>query len=220
MIKKDVLVDTVFLNKLSEHGKDINTFKKILDELSFCPVVHPYIAENELDMFPYFHNLVKEGYIKIIDYSEFLSDEEDKEYYADNFIEIHDEIRRYLEANGGKKQLEKLCLPKRQTIFTYRKAGMSLGDVHMILMAFFLQIPIILTEDSDIELLRSITKRKMAREGYQLEILNSVDVMISIAIKKESSFSKKELEKLVKRIGDREHLSKVKTAWNSVHNDL
>ena len=54
MSKKDVLVDTVFLNKLSKYGKDIETFKRLLDDLDFCPIVHPYIAKNELDMFPFF----------------------------------------------------------------------------------------------------------------------------------------------------------------------
>ena len=101
MSKKDVLVDTVFLHKLSGEGKDI----------------------------------------KVIDYDVFLPDEEDREYYEARFVEIHDEIRTHLEAAGGKKQLKKLVLPQGQTVFTYRNAGMSLGDVHMILMAFFLQIP-------------------------------------------------------------------------------
>ena len=108
MNKKDVLVDTVFLNKLSKYGKDINTFKRILDDLGFYPMVHPYIAKNELDMFPFFQKLVDEGYIKVPDYEYFLSDEEDREYYAARFVEIHNEIRTHLEAGGGKKQLEEL----------------------------------------------------------------------------------------------------------------
>lgn len=217
MNKKDVLVDTVFLNKLSKYGKDIETFKRLLDDLGFDPIVHPYIAKNELDMFPFFQKLVDEGYIRVLDYNVFLPDEEDKEYYEARFVEIHDEIREHLEASGGKKQLEKLVLPSGQTVFTYRKAGMSLGDVHMILMAFFLGIPVILTEDSDIELLKSITKRKMGSASYQLDIINAVDVIVLVAQKQQSSFSKKELVEVVKGIGERTSQTKVKQAWKETH---
>lgn len=56
------------------------------------------------------------------------------------------------------KQVEKLCLHKGQTIYNTHKQGSSIGDVHMILMAFYLQMPILLTEDPDIEMLRDIQK--------------------------------------------------------------
>lgn len=54
MGKTEVLVDTVFLQKLSAKGKNVWAFKRVLEELEFVPVVHPYVASNELDMFPYF----------------------------------------------------------------------------------------------------------------------------------------------------------------------
>ena len=54
MYKKEVLLDTGFLEKLSCDGKNLETFKKVLSDLKFKPVVHPYIAANELDMYSYF----------------------------------------------------------------------------------------------------------------------------------------------------------------------
>lgn len=217
MSKKEVLVDTVFLNKLSNEGKNPETFKGIMTELGYCPVVHPYIAANELDMYPYFKKLADDGFIRIADYKEFLSDEADKELYEEYFAAIHDEMRKYLEAAGGKKQLERLVLPFGQTVFTYRRAAMSLGDVHMILMAFFLQMPIILTEDSDIDLLRSITKRKISSAAYHLDIYNAVDLLKMIAQKEDTAFSKKEITDILKRIGERARQSELKQIWNSAH---
>ena len=158
MNKKEVIVDTGFLEKLSCEGKNLETFKRVLSDLGYKPVVHPYIAANELDMHFYFDKLVAEGVVRVVDYNEFLYDEEDKIFYESYFVNIHNTLREYLEVKGGKKQLEKLVLPPGQTVFTYRKASMSLGDVHMILMAFFAEMPIILTEDSDIDMLRSITR--------------------------------------------------------------
>lgn len=139
MSKKEVLVDTVFLEKLSCDGKNLETFKKVLSDLKYKPVIHPYIAANELDMYSYFDQLVAEGFVRIADYNEFLKDDEDKALYELYFIDIHNTLRENLETAGGKKQLPKLVLPARQSVFTYRKASMSLGDVHMILMAFLLE---------------------------------------------------------------------------------
>lgn len=217
MNKKEVIVDTVFLEKLSCDGKNLETFKKVLSDLDYKPVVHPYIAANELDMHSYFDKLVAEGFVRVADYDEFLCDDEDKTLYESYFVDIHNTLRENLEARGGKKQLEKLVLPPGQTVFTYRKALMSLGDVHMILMAFFAGMPIILTEDSDIDVLRSITKRKMGSERYTLNIYSAVDLLIMIAEKEETVFEKSELVNIVKSIGERVHQSDVKQAWNRTH---
>lgn len=217
MNKKEVLVDTVFLEKLSCNGKNLETFKKVLSDLEYKPIVHPYIAANELDMHSYFDRLVAEGFIRVAKYSDFLCDDDDRALYESYFIDIHNTLREYLEAAGKKKQLEKLVLPTGQDVFTYRKAAMSLGDVHMILMAFFTRMPIILTEDSDIDVLRSITKRKMGSETYALEIYSAVDVLIMIAEKEETIFEKNDLVDIVKSIGERRHQSDIKQAWNRMH---
>ena len=61
MSKKEAIVDTCFFNKLSNNGKNIEAFKKVLVDLEYKPVVHPYIAEKELDVFPQFNKLIEEG---------------------------------------------------------------------------------------------------------------------------------------------------------------
>lgn len=217
MSRKEVLVDTAFLSKLSCDGKNLETFKKVLSALEYSPIVHPYIAANELDMYSYFDALVKEGSIRVAAYKDFLSDDDDIALYESYFMDIHNALREYLDAAGGKKQIDRLCLPKGQDVFTYRKASMSLGDVHMILMAFFSGMPIILTEDSDIDLLRSITKRKMGSDMYTLNIYNAVDLLKEIAGKQNTYFSKKDLVGILKSIGEREHQSEVKQKWNESH---
>ena len=197
MSKKEAIVDTCFFNKLSNNGKNIEAFKKVLVGLEYKPVVHPYIAEKELDVFPHFNKLIEEGFIRKAEYSEFIEDEDDAELYEQYFPELYEEMREYLEIKGAKKRIEKLAIPKGQTIYTYRRAGMSLGDVHMILMAFFMRLPIILSEDGDIEFLRSVAKRKISSNSYNLDIYNVMDLIMMIAQKEDTTFSKKELEKVV-----------------------
>lgn len=219
MSKKEAIVDTCFFNKLSNNGKNIEAFKKVLVDLEYKPVVHPYIAEKELDVFPQFNKLIEEGFIRKAEYSEFIEDEDDAELYEQYFPELYEEMREYLEIKGAKKRIEKLAIPKGQTIYTYRRAGMSLGDVHMILMASFMRLPIILSEDGDIEFLRSVAKRKISSNSYNLDIYNVVDLIMMIAQKEDTTFSKKELEKVVLEVKERARLSEVKQAWNETHSN-
>lgn len=220
MSKKEAIVDTCFFNKLSNDGKNIETFKKVLMDLDYKPVVHPYIAEKELDMFPHFNKLVEEGFIRKVEYSEFIEDEDDADLYEQYFPELYEEMREYLEIKGSKKQIDKLVIPEGQTIYTYRRAGMSLGDVHMILMAFFMRLPIILSEDGDIEFLRSVAKRKISSDSYHLDIYNVMDLIMKIAQEENTTFSKKELEKVVLEVKARARLSEVKQAWNRTHTNV
>lgn len=220
MSKKEAIVDTCFFNKLSNNGKNIEAFKKVLVDLEYKPVVHPYIAEKELDVFPQFNKLIEEGFIRKAEYSEFIEDEDDAELYEQYFPELYEEMREYLEIKGSKKRIEKLAIPKGQTIYTYRRAGMSLGDVHMILMAFFMRLPIILSEDGDIEFLRSVAKRKISSNSYNLDIYNVVDLIMMIAQKEDTTFSKKELEKVVLEVKERSRLSEVKREWNRTHSNV
>jgi len=149
MSKKEAIVDTCFFNKLSNDGKNIEAFKKVLVDLDYKPVVHPYIAEKELDVFPHFNKLVEEGFI--------------------------------------------------------RKAVMRL--------------PIILSEDGDIEFLRSVAKRKISSDSYNLDIYNVMDLIMMIAKKEDTTFSKKELEKVVLEVKERARLSEVKQVWNEPHSN-
>ncbi len=220
MSKKEAIVDTCFFNKLSNDGKSIEIFKKVLVDLDYKPVVHPYIAEKELDVFPHFNKLVEEGFIRKAEYSEFIEDEDDAELYEQYFYELYEEMREYLEIKGSKKKIEKLVIPKGQTIYTYRRASMSLGDVHMILMAFFMRLPIIFSEDGDIEFLRSVAKRKISSDSYNLDIYNVMDLLMMIAQKDNTAFSKKELEKVVLEVKERSRLSEIKRAWNRTHSNV
>lgn len=220
MSKKEVLVDTCFFNKLSNNGKNIETFKKVLVDLDYKPVVHPYIAEKELDVFPYFTKLLEEGFIRKAEYSEFIEDEDDAELYEQYFSQLYEEMREYLEIKESKRQIEKFVIPKGQTIYTYRRAGMSLGDVHMILMAFFMRLPIILSEDGDIEFLRSVAKRKISSDSYNLDIYNVIDLIMMIAQKEDTTFTKKELEKVMLEVKERARLSEVKQAWRESHSNV
>ena len=217
MRKTEVIVDTCFLQKLSSEGKAIDNIKKVLDELEYIPVAHPYIYEHELSLHSYFVRLVEEKYIKVIQYNEFQKDEIDKQSYEDYYSVLYEDMRLTLEAMNSPKQVEKLCLHKGQTIYNTHKQGSSMGDVHMILMASFLQMPVLLTEDSDIEMLRDIAKRRMRLGQYSLQILNGVQLIEEIAKKQNTSISVKEIESILKAMRKRDVISSIKAVWRENH---
>ena len=86
--------------------------------MDYKPIVHPYVSENELSMFSYFNNLVKEGVVRVAEYNEFLIDEDDTDLYKQYFYELYDEMKEYFEIQGGKKQLEKLQMTQRMELNT------------------------------------------------------------------------------------------------------
>ena len=217
MRKTEVIVDTCFLQKLSSEGKAIDNIKKVLAELEYIPVTHPYIYEHELSLHSYFVRLVEEKYIKVIQYNEFQKDEIDKQSYEDYYSVLYEDMRLTLEAMNSPKQVEKLCLHKGQTIYNTHKQGSSMGDVHMILMASFLQMPVLLTEDSDIEMLRDIAKRRMRLGQYSLQILNGVQLIEEIAKKQNTSISVKEIESILKAMRKRDVISSIKAVWRENH---
>ncbi len=217
MGKTEVIVDTCFLQKLSSEGKAIDNIKKVLAELEYIPVVHPYIYEHELALHSYFVRLVEDGYIRVIGYNEFQKDAVDKQTYEAYYDVLYEEMRLTLEAMNSPKQVEKLCLQKGQTIYNTHKQGSSMGDVHMILMASYLQMPILLSEDSDIEMLRDITKRRMRLGQYSLQILNGVQLIEEIAKKQNSSITVKEIESILKAMRERSVVSSIKAVWRENH---
>ncbi len=213
MEKQEVIIDTCFLQKITVDGSYPGNVKRVLDELGFIPVVNKYVAEQELSLKSYMDQLVKARYIRVVEYDEYINDEVDRIIYEEYFEKLYNEMKGYLEAKGGPKQMPPLVIPKDQSIFTKHISGSSMGDIHMILMAAYMRLPIILTEDSDIELLRDMVKRRLSMSTYQLEIFDAVDLVKKIAkkivLKKDSTFLRKDLKLLIRQIGEKERWPEV-----------
>lgn len=214
----EVVVDTCFLEKITSKGMYIGDMKRVMDTLDFKPVVHPYIAKHELSVTIYLKELIDSGYIRVVSWNEFIEDEFDKSSYENYIYDLHEELRQYLLAKNGIKKVQSLDrdnIEKHGSIFMYRCSGTSLGDVHMVLMAVFMELPIILSEDSDIDALRSITERKFESSQYKLKIFNSIDLLKLFADNENSAISRKELIDMVRHIGERKRQVEVTDIWDA-----
>lgn len=217
MEKTKVIVDTCFLQKLAPEEKHVGNVKKIIECLDFQPVVHPYVVKHEIELKSYLMKLVNTGFIQKIEYDDFIKDDASRFLYESYFHDIHDELRKNLAAAGGAKQIEKLNIPSGETIYSIHKQGSSMADVHLILMAAFLRLPIILTEDYDIELLRVIAKKRLSLGDFTLHIYNAVDLVMQVAEKDELPITKKELEQILACMGERKHRAELTKIWKEHH---
>ena len=217
MAKQCAVVDTCFLEKISLDGYRLDNIGKVLDEFEYQLVAHPYVINQEFELRGYLKNLVTSGYIKAIDYSEFLKTDVQRQLYETTYVWLYNELKSYHEANGGLKQMPPLNFPAGQNIYTAHMVGSSMGDVHMILMAAFMKLPIFLTEDSDIAILRDMAKRRIRVKDYQLQIYNIMDLVRALASKMESNITRKDLQGVVKSIGKKDEWSEVSKIWSASH---
>ena len=135
---------TCFLQKIASKGTHSDNIRKVIDNSGYLPVAHKYVAEQEFALHDYIQKLIKDGYIAIIEYEEFLEDDLSKHLYEAQFEDIYNEMRIHLQNCGGLKQMPELNIPKGRDIYTHHISGNSMGDVHMILMASLMRLPVFL----------------------------------------------------------------------------
>ncbi len=216
MTKQKAIVDTCLLQKISSNGKYAGNIKKIFDNLDYILVAHRYVVDHEFGLHSYIKRLIDEGYITTIEYDEFFGEDDfSRMIYETQFEAIYNEMRNYLQRKGGIKQMPKLVIPNGKDIYSHHIQGSSMGDVHMIIMASFMRIPVFLSDDFDIGLLRDIAKRRLSLSSYQLKIVNSFNLLVQIAENPDVKMTHKEFETIVKQTGERENWKTINAIWNS-----
>lgn len=195
MIK--AIIDTCFIEKFNNSGIISEDLKKLISAAEFELYLHPYIYQNELSMFSFSEDLVKSGFIKLVKYDEFIPADYYKNYYSSLFLEIYNEFyNRLLVSNPRKANKMHPLLPDTD-VFNDRYGGSSIGDVHMIMMALFMEIPIILSQDNnDLTEIYEIAKYKINRDDYTLELYSVTDVVEYIKNSGSSNITNKELRRI------------------------
>lgn len=134
-----VVLDTDFINGITDYqdGDPVELFRRVFQALGRVPVVHAFVADCELTHNAAARKLLEEGTIRSIslDALQDLEEEEGRRQYRDNFEDMYTQIR-YED------------LPPETDIFA-RNAGKSFGEIHSILLATELGIPLLYSNDSD-----------------------------------------------------------------------
>lgn len=133
-----VVLDTDFINGITDYqdSDPADLFRRVFQALGCVPVVHAFVADHELMHNAAAQALLREGTIRSISLEamEDLDEEDGRRQYRNNFEDMYRQI------TGG-------VLPKKADIFA-RNAGRSFGEIHSILLATELGIPLLYSNDS------------------------------------------------------------------------
>lgn len=113
-------------------------FDKLTSDLDCNPVVHPFVAEEELLACELAKNKISEGLLRVVAYSEFIKTEFQKQHYIQTFLDAY----RWLTLQeSGKEEA-----PPTDDIF-HHFSGYDFGEIHSVLMAAELEIPLFYSND-------------------------------------------------------------------------
>ena len=205
---KEVIIDTDFLNKITlapgvDNGRDL--FIRTMNELNVKPVVHYYLAQREMTV----NNtvateLLDAGYIKVYDKDDFIKNAEDESLYQEYFRKWYN----FLNWNSLEKDVD---------VFSLYRANHSLGEIHSALLAYFMKLDIIMSDDSDARNLVSYSGLR------NVKVWNLIDVYSFIGKKDMKSITIEEVECIIRSENPRDSIKlkrikkekfrKVKDIW-------
>ena len=195
------IIDTCFFEKFYKNAKLQEDFYILINEAGFELLLNPYVFEYELSMKSYIEKMINDGFVKVCKYDDFITEEHIRLYYTGLFVSIYNEFYENMKVLNPKKAEKMVELENDVDVFTKRAAGASLGDVHIILMALFMEIPIILSEDSDMAEIYRIARNKFDSDKFKLMVYKVEDVIEYIKGKAGHKIIDKELRRIKRAFG-------------------
>lgn len=177
-----VLLDADFCNLILKNHSDISFFKSIFDILNKKPTVHTYIFNHELLDNEQIKYLVKdENFIQLIKYDDFLVSDFDKLYYESTFKDF------YAYING-----EDL---KNFNIFIDHKAMKNIGEIHSLITAQYLNIPLFMSNDNGA---KELAQSKINTSMFKIDVKNAKEVIEYCKIIEPNKLNKKIARSIIK----------------------
>lgn len=140
MSADQVVLDTDFINGITAYrdGDAADLFRRVFQELKQTPVVHSFVAERELVHNKVAQLLLQEGYITAIplDAMDVPEGTDGKDLYRKTFEAMYERI------TGD-------VFPDDIEDIFGRHAQMSFGEIHSVLLATELGIPLLYSNDGD-----------------------------------------------------------------------
>ena len=180
-----VVVDSDFCNMLAP-GKNIEKEKvfirSIFNSLKKTPVVHIFVFEQELLTNKAVKELVKEGFVEVIDYNSFLPAEIFKTQYAETFADF------YSFMNGE-------VIDGTFDAITKHHAKKNMGEIHSLILAQYMNIPIFMSNDNGA---KSLAKSKINTQSFFVTVKNVCEVFCDIKLYGIMQIDKKSVRSILK----------------------
>lgn len=163
--KGQAVIDADFFIKLTEKDSSGELFLRVMEEMGYCPIMHQYVLDEELLGNQTAKQLVEKGHIKVLDHNDFLTSKI-KNDYEEKF-----------------KNLYKCFNSQDFTgdVYTYRHCQQNLGEIRSSLMAWYLGIDILMSDDKSAKYY--ITSRLSSRR-HRIEVYNVYDALKMIGQKR------------------------------------
>ena len=158
------VVDSDFVQKIGEirNRDSYDLFCKLMNELNCVPVVHPYVMEHELFNCALAKKLRDNNVLLIIEYKDFMPTTR-KQQYESAFRDLYHVLT--MNEYGIEEDPD-------SNIFTSH-AGKSYGEIHSVLMASQMQIPIFYSNDHGAKTLclrfRNLVAKNIQEICFELE---------------------------------------------------
>jgi len=168
MDESRVLLDSDFCNMLTEINSEKIDSRKLLEDLisilGKVPYIHEYLVNEELFNNTIIQDFLKEGKIKVLKYSEITQNGKYKQLYEDTFEEFF-----YTMNDEDFSQIK-----SKTDCFSFRKQGCNLGEIHSLIAARFLSIPLFYSNDTGA---RALAK-KYDTQDCVVKLVSGLDLMI------------------------------------------
>lgn len=190
-----VLLDADFCNTLTPGNdkiKEKEFIRYIFNSLNKIPFIHTYVFENELLINEAIKDLVNEKYIVIKEYADVVTSCYAKKQYVDEFIDL------YFFLNFEE-------IVSDFNVITTHKSGKNMGEIHSLIFAHYLNIPVFMSNDKGA---RELTKSKINNSSFSIEVKDVCDVFCDIKNMKRGSLDK-EIKKTMRAI------MKQRTEWKN-----
>lgn len=164
--QKFVAIDTDFFKKFTEDNPGGELFMSVMEDLGLKPIMHKYVYEEELIGDSTIKKLVMAGKVKIYNDEDYLSD--DRRSYESMFKMAYESF------NGE-------LFDERKDIYTFRHAKRNLGEIRTALMALYMGIDIMMSDDKAAK--SYITERISSRRN-PIRVCNVYDALMMLGEKK------------------------------------
>lgn len=181
-----VVIDSDFCNMIAP-GDNVERekilFCNICKSLAVIPVLHTFVLNEELLTNLAIKELVSEQFIKVFEYTDFLTEEIFKSQYIDTFVDFY-------------KFMNGVDIEKRFETITKHNSQKNMGEIHSLILAQYLNIPIFMSNDGGA---KTLVAGKINSQGYKIIVKNVCEVFCDIKKKGVINIERKVVKAILKK---------------------
>lgn len=157
--------------------------KSIFESLKQRPVLHPFVYHEELLTNVTIKKLVNEGFIEVLRYDTFITDDSFKRQYIDTFADF------YFFMNNEP-------IERTFNAITKHRAKRNMGEIHSLIMAQYLSIPLFMSNDGGA---KNLASSRINTQAQVVVVKNVLEVFTDVKINGVFPIDKKVVRSILKQ---------------------